>query len=47
MALRETAMELADFAQRAAQVYLEAGHAGTFSVESNRRQLRIAGRHRS
>lgn len=34
-ALRETAMELADFAQRAAQAYLEARHAGTFSVESD------------
>lgn len=33
--LRDTAMALADFAQRAAQTYLEARPAGTFTVESD------------
>jgi hypothetical protein len=31
--LRDTAMALADFAQRSAQAYLEARPAGTFTVE--------------
>jgi hypothetical protein len=31
--LRDTAMALADFAQRAAQAYLQARPAGTFTVE--------------